>query len=96
MIHGVIPHVPDPHNIKEAAVGADDVVETCNQNSALADLYLNLQVTETALLTEVAHQVDEAKLCQHVSNDLNAQVLVLIQFHVEVSHQYEVLAPEVF
>ena len=51
-------------------------------------------MTRTVLLTEVVHQVDESKLCQNVGNNLTARVLGLIQVHVEISHQYGVLALE--
>ena len=46
------------------------------------------------MLPEVVHQVNEAKFQQHVGNELAALVLGLIQVHVEISHQYGVLAPE--
>ena len=51
-------------------------------------------MTETETLPEVVHQVDESKLCQHVDNELDAWVLGFIQVHVEIYHQYGVLALE--
>ena len=77
-------------------VGDKDVVAPRPQTSALPDLGTCLQVAETFPLTEVAHQVDEAKLRQNISNELDAWVLGLIQVHSEVSHQDKVLAPESF
>ena len=49
-----------------------------------------------APLIEVVHQFDEARLRQNVSDNLSARVLGLIQFQVEFSHQYQILAPEAF
>ena len=43
---------------------------------------------------EVVNQVDEEKFHQHVGDKMTARVLGLVQVHVEISHQYGVLAPE--
>ena len=42
----------------------------------------------------MVHQVDEAKFCQQVGNELAARVLSLIQVHVEIYQHDRVLTPE--
>ena len=73
------------------AVGAKDVIASLPQNGALPDLCPCLQLAEMAPLPEVAHQVEEAKFCQNVRDELAARVLGLIQVHVDISHQDWVL-----
>ena len=77
-------------------VSSEDAVSPHLQHGDLLYLFPRLQVTETVPLLEVAHQVNYYKLRQHVSENLAAWVLGLIQVHVEVSHQYRVLEPEFF
>ena len=92
MIQGIITHLYDNHKLEDTEVGVKDLVTPSINHGALPYLCPHLKMAETASLPEVAQQVDKAKLFQYVINELAVRVLGLIQVHIEVYHQYQVLA----